>query len=175
MPLGAGRTDFTLETAAPVEAVRCLKGPSRPNSPVRDGGAPWRFISHLALNYLSLLDANEREGAAALREMLELYAAAHRSRPGQADRRRACGARRAGGAASARRPARSRSGAGSSIQVEVDELAFQGASAFLLGCVLEQFFARYVSINSFTETVLRSTARGEIKRWVPRWGERLIL
>jgi type VI secretion system protein ImpG len=175
MPLGAGRTDFTLETAAPVEAIRCLKGPSRPNAPVRDGGAPWRFISHLALNYLSLLDANEREGAAALREMLELYVARTDPGPGK----QVEGVRAVRVARAVRRlPAAAGPitfGRGLVVQVEVDELAFQGASAFLLGSVLEQFFARYVSINSFTETVLRSTARGEIKRWVPRWGERLIL
>lgn len=174
MPLGAGKTDFTLETAAPIEAVRCVKGPSRPNSPVWEGGATWRFISHLALNYLSLVDASEQEGAAALREMLELYA--NRSDPGvrkQIEGLRTVRVERAVRRLPAAGPITF--GRGLVVQVEVDELAFQGASAFLLGCVLEQFFARYVSINSFTETVLRSAARGEIKRWVPRWGERLIL
>jgi type VI secretion system protein ImpG len=60
------------------------------------------------------------------------------------------------------------------VEVEVEELAFQGASAFLFGTVLERFLARHASINSFTETVLRAS-RGEIKRWVPRWGDRAIL
>jgi type VI secretion system protein ImpG len=59
--------------------------------------------------------------------------------------------------------------------VEVDDMAFQGGSAFLFGAVMERFFARYVSINSFTETVLRSTARGELMRWVPKCGQRPIL
>ena len=66
-------------------------------------------------------------------------------------------------------------GRGVEIDLEVDELAFQGGSAFLFGSVMEQFFARHVSINSFTETVLRSLARGHIMRWVPRCGERPIL
>ena len=34
------------------------------------------------------------------------------------------------------------------------------------------FFTRYVSINSFTETVLRSDGRDEINRWAPQWGAR---
>ena len=42
-------------------------------------------------------------------------------------------------------------------------MAFEGASAFLLGAVLDRYFARHVSINSFTETVLRSESRGEIR------------
>jgi type VI secretion system protein ImpG len=40
---------------------------------------------------------------------------------------------------------------------------------------MEQFLARHVSINSFTETVLRSGSRGEIMRWVPRCGQRPIV
>ena len=41
--------------------------------------------------------------------------------------------------------------------------------------VLAQFFARYVSINSFTETVLVSTSRGEVMRWPANPGRRLTL
>jgi type VI secretion system protein ImpG len=66
-------------------------------------------------------------------------------------------------------------GRGLEVAVTVDELAFEGASACTLGSVLEQFFARYVSLNSFAETVLRSGSRDEINRWVPRWGARPTL
>jgi type VI secretion system protein ImpG len=40
--------------------------------------------------------------------------------------------------------------------------------------VLDRFFARYVSINSFVQTVLRTSARGEILRETPRCGTRPI-
>ena len=66
-------------------------------------------------------------------------------------------------------------GRGLEITLGVDEMAFEGASAFLLGSVLHRFFTRHVSINSFTETVLRSESRGEITRWVPQWGARPTL
>jgi type VI secretion system protein ImpG len=42
---------------------------------------------------------------------------------------------------------------------------------FMFGQILEEFFARYVSINSFTETLLHSTNRGEVMRWAPRLGQ----
>ena len=42
---------------------------------------------------------------------------------------------------------------------------------YLLGAVLAQFFAKYVSINSFTETVLK-TERGEVTRWPAQLGRR---
>jgi type VI secretion system protein ImpG len=174
MPLGTGKTDLVLDSAAPVEAIRCLRGPSKPYSPVREGGAAWRAVDHLSLNYLSLLDSNEREGAAALREMLELYA----SSGDPAIRKQIDALRSVRVRPTVRRfpmPGLISFGRGLEITLEVDELGFQGASAFLFGAVMEQFFARYVSLNSFTETVLRSGARGEIMRWVPRCGERAIL
>ena len=55
---------------------------------------------------------------------------------------------------------RSRSAGASRSRCRWTRLAFEGASAFLLGSVLDRFFARHVSMNSFTETVLRSEARG---------------
>jgi len=66
-------------------------------------------------------------------------------------------------------------GRGLEITVDVDEMAFEGGSAFLLAAVLERHFARYVSINSVTEMVLRSQSRGEINRWTPNWGTRPTL
>ena len=56
-----------------------------------------------------------------------------------------------------------------------DENAFQGSGVFLLGAVLDRFFAKYVSINSFTETVLRTVQRGEVMRWPSRLGMRAAL
>jgi type VI secretion system protein ImpG len=61
---------------------------------------------------------------------------------------------------------------GLEVTLECDETAFEGSSVFLLGAVLEEFFARYASINSFSETVLRSSQRGEIMRWPSRAGRR---
>lgn len=174
MPLNVGSSDFTLESAAPVAAIRCIKGPSKPYSPLRDGSIAWRLISHLSLNYLSLLNANEREGAAALREILELYAASSDSGlKSHIDGVRAVRVR----PLTRRLPLAGpiAFGRGLEIELEVDDMAFQGGSAFLFGAVLERFFARYVSINSFTETVLRSGARGEIMRWIPQCGRRPIL
>jgi type VI secretion system protein ImpG len=174
MPLGTGKTDFNLDSAAPIIGIRCAKGPSKPFSPLGEGAVAWRFLSHLSLNYLSLIDNDERNGAAALRDMLELYAAT-------ADagvKKQIEGVRSVRVQPAVRRlpmPGPITFGRGLRIELEVEELAFQGGSAFVFGAVMEQFFARYVSINSFTETVLRSTGRGEIMRWVPRCGERQIL
>lgn len=174
MPIGIGKTDFVLDSAAPIEAIRCIKGPSKPYSPLSNGAVAWRLISHLSLNYLSLIDNDAHSGAAALREMLELYAtSADAGMKKQVEGLRSLRTRPIVRRLPAAGPICF--GRGLEIEVELDELAFQGGSAFLFGSVLEQFFARYVSINSYTETVLRSPGRGEIMRWKPQWGKRPIL
>ena len=174
MPLGLGKTDFTLDSAAPLEAIRCVKGPSRPYSPLWSGPVAWQFVSHLSLNYLSLMNTGEREGAAALREMLELYAMSSES----GVKKQIEGVRKVSVKPLVRRlpmPGPITFGRGLEIGLHLEELAFQGSSAFLFGSVMEQFFARYVSLNSFTETVLYLGERGESMRWRPRCGARPIL
>jgi len=174
VPLGVGKTDFILDSAAPLESIRCVKGPSKPYSPLAQGATAWRFISHLSLNYLSLVNNDHQSGAAALREMLDLYV----TTVDASMKRHIEGLRSVRALPVARRlPAAGPIcfGRGLEVEVEIDDLAFQGGSAFLFGSVLEQFFARYVSLNSFTETVLRSTTLGEIMRWKAHWGRRWTL
>jgi type VI secretion system protein ImpG len=174
MPLGAGRTDLTLEVAAPVSSVRVVSGPSRPYGPLADGAVAWRAISHLSLNYLSLVQSTPEQGAAALRDLLQLYAPdADVSARRQIEGIRSTQVKRV--VRRLRGPGPLAFGRGVEITVLVEEMAFEGGSAYLLGAVLDEYFARHVSINSFTETVLRSENRGEINRWVPHWGARPTL
>ena len=66
-------------------------------------------------------------------------------------------------------------GRGIEISVTLDDAAFEGSGAFLLGAVLNRFFGQYVSINTFTETVVKTLARGDIMRWQAREGACAIL
>jgi type VI secretion system protein ImpG len=61
------------------------------------------------------------------------------------------------------------------IVLELDELSFQGSSAFLFASVLERYFSRHAAINSFAQLTLRTAQRGEVKRWRPRLGLRETL
>jgi type VI secretion system protein ImpG len=171
MPVGIGETDFTMAQGAPVLAMRCICGPTKPRSSNVSAGTAWHIINHLSLNYLSLMDNNSKEGAVALRHILKLYA----------ENSDASIAKQIEGllsisAGSVVRRINSKGpivfGRGLEINVKFEEAAFEGTGVFLLGAVLEQFFARYVSINSFTETVIHSTDRGEIIRWPTRTGTR---
>jgi len=174
MPLGGGKGDFALDVAAPVSSIRVMSGPSRPYARLADGAVSWRAISHLSLNYLSLVDANPQEGATALRDLLDLYAAGlDASAKRQIDGVRSVEVKPV--VRRLRRPGPLAFGRGLEITVGVEELAFEGGSAFLFGSVLDRYFARYVSMNSFTETVLKSGSRGEINRWLAQTGARPTL
>jgi type VI secretion system protein ImpG len=172
--VGQGRTDFTLQSSAPVAAVRCLSGPSSPRPSRAEGEFAWRLVSHLSLNYLSLLDSSDGQGAVALRDLLLLYGA---------DREAGLqlqveGVKSIDAAPITRRvetPGPIAFARGLEVSLTLDESAFGGSGVFLLGAVLEQFFARYVSINSFTETVIKTIGRGEIIRWPARTGRRQTL
>lgn len=172
MPVGRGMTDFTMEEGGPVDAVRCLAGPTKPMSSFAQGEMAWRVISHLTLNYLSLVDGGGK-GIAALRDLLRLY-----SDQGEAHiRKQIEGLRSVSSRAITRRvetPGPVAFARGLEITVTMEESAFEGVGVFVLGAVLEQFFARYVSINSFTETVIRTDERGEVMRWPARMGIRQI-
>jgi type VI secretion system protein ImpG len=174
MPVGKQHTDFTIAVSAPVAAVRCLIGPTAPRPCRSDGEYAWRFISHLGLNYLSLVDSDAIQGAAALREMLRLYVPSTTS----------IAARQLEGLVSvASHPIIRRipgagpvaAGRGLEITLTVDEAPFGGAGGILLAAVLDRFLAKYVSINAFTETVLRNPERGEVMRWPLRIGQRSVL
>jgi type VI secretion system protein ImpG len=174
MPVGKRHTDFTIVVNAPIASIRCIVGPTAPVPCRGDGDYAWRFISHLGLNYLSLTDNDDLRGAAALRELLRLYAPS-----GGPQMSRQLDAllsatitpvvRRIPGAGPVC------VGRGLQVTVTVDETAFGGGGGILLGAVLDRFFAKYVSINGFTETVLRSPDRGEIMRWPLQFGRRALL
>ena len=170
LPTGL-ESDFTLRVSAPVRAVRILRGPSRPYPALAEGALTWRLISHLGLNYLSLTDVDANQGAAALREMLDLYG----NLADPAVRRQIQGVRSMALAPVFRRlpePGPIVFGRGVEVALKIDEVAFSGSSPYLFGAVLEQFFSRHVSLNAFTEFALSSLQRGEIARWAPRIGRR---
>ncbi len=171
IPIGQKRSDFALETGAPVDAVRAVAGPTPPRPSYAHGDPTWRLASHLALNYLSITDDSNGGGATALRELLSLYGDA--SDP--VVRKQIEGVRAVESQSVTRRLPISGPvafGRGLEVSLTFDETAFEGMGVFLLGSVLERFFAKYVSINSFSETVLKSIQRKEIVRWPARLGRR---
>lgn len=184
LPVGDGGVDFTLIENTEL-AIGCVAGPTAPRPPVvayresgedviHTGSVAWRLINAMSLNQMGLADADPQNGAANLRRLLTLFAD-----PGDAAARRRIAAIRSVASRPIVRRIRSAGGFGAArgleVTVTVEEAAFEGSGAYLLGAVLNTFFAEYVSINRFTQTVLASLERGEIKRWAPVFGERPVL
>jgi type VI secretion system protein ImpG len=172
--LPGSATTWTLDAAGPTIRIDTLRGPTRPVQRIARGDVGWAMVSLLSLNYLSIAGEDPARAAAALRSLLSL----HGPEQDMAWSKQVDGVQSLRAQSVVRRlpfPGPLTFGCGVEITLVADELGFQGSSAFLLGSVLDQFFARHASANSFVETVLRSASRGEILRTRPRVGTRAVL
>jgi len=173
LPTG-GSNVFHLPGGGPVAEITTPVPPTRPRPTLAQGESAWRMISSLSLNYLSLVDTETGTGAEALREIIGLYApTGDRTVLKQLE-----GITRVESRPIVRRMSDgmlSTAVRGLEIAITCDEDYFEGSGPFLLATVLQRFFANYVSLNSFTETVLMTPQRGEVARWRPEKGLGTIL
>ena len=174
-PIGISRNICRSGRAAPTSACWTIRRSDWSACPVRRGRASrwcprcgrrseiasvgivtWRLINMLSLNYLGLVERGAGKNAAALREMLSLFA----DFVEDATERKIRGVRSVDSRPVVRR-IRERVGSGAArgqeITVTLDEKAFEGSGVFLLGAVLERFFADYSGFNHFTQTVVSTT------------------
>jgi type VI secretion system protein ImpG len=171
IPFGNERGDLELQGVVPVKKITILRKPSNTIRPPVGKDANWRLISHLSLNYLSLVE----EGKDALQNILRIYNFAESPYA----EKQIQGITRL---QSARRFARVVSdhgvsfARGTTVQMELDEDQFVGGGVYLFASILEHFFSSYVSMNSFSELIARTVQRKEILRhWQPRAGQRILV
>lgn len=168
-----GHLEFENHSGSPATTVRCIAGPTAPRTSPAFGNISWGLISHLSLDFMTLV-RRDGEGAGALRQLLSLYSGlATRDHHAQIDG--IVDLKAQGVVRPLPFPGQMTFGRGLEVTVTCDDRAFAGTSEFLLGAVLNRFFAKYASINSFTETVLRSQQRGEVMRWPIAAGRRSTL
>jgi type VI secretion system protein ImpG len=162
LSIGQGGSDFTIESGAPVEATRCVAGPSAPCSNLFEGDTVWRLLSQLSVNYLSLCEKSG--GAEALREMLALYAQLGAPRL-QRELDGLRGVKTSPVVRPMPGPGPQTFVRGLEIQLDCEEQSFSAHGVFTLASVLSVFFAKHASVHSFTQTVLNTRERGEVYRW----------
>lgn len=174
LPFGGGHPLMQpLDPLPTVAHILALTAPTPTVRPPLGGGAPWRLVSHLALNHLSLTASD----ASPLRETLLLYnfkdSAETRSlidgivglsvSPGAA---RVSGSTQGHGVLCR----------GLDLTITFDESRFSGNSAFLMASILERFLGLYASVNSFTRLTASIKGRTEaLKTWPARAGDRILL
>jgi len=171
LPFGVESGDFELESGAPVHSIMALRKPTPALRPPTGKSSLWRLISHLSLNYLSLVT----EGREALQEILKLYNFTNSSYSvkqieGIADlKSRPQFARiiSENGITFAR---------GTRVDMELDEENFVGGGAYLFASVIEHFLGLYVTLASFSQLSVSTRQRKEVlKLWPPRAGSRILL
>lgn len=174
LPFGGGQPKLQLrEGSAPIAAVVCLTAPTRTRRPALGQGTRWRLVSHLNLNYLSLVDGDN--GPEMLREMLRLYdvddsSATRAMIDGvvKIDTQQSMAQVKSGGVTALCR--------GLDVSLTLDEDRFQGQGMYLFASVMERFFALYAPLNSFTRLILRTKRRQTpLKIWQPRAGEKILV
>ncbi len=171
LPFGNDAGDFELEKSSTVHSVVALKKPTPALRPPVGKGALWRLISHLSLNYLSLVG----EGRESLQEILKLYnltdsSSAQKNIEGIAalsSRPQFARITSENGISFAR---------GTRVDIEFDEENFVGGGVYLFASILENFLGLYVTLNSFSQLSLTTRQRKEaLKLWPPRAGRKILM
>jgi type VI secretion system protein ImpG len=167
LPFGDPAGDFDMEIAAPLARINCLIKPTPARRPSLGGALQWRLISHLSLNYMSIVEGGED----ALREILKLYdfddSPATRQQINGIVSLQAEHVTKRIGQSFCR---------GVQVTIAFDEDKFVGAGLYLFASILERFLGQYVSVNSFSQLVARTVQKkGALKKWPPRSGNRVIL
>jgi type VI secretion system protein ImpG len=176
---GSDRGDLMLLGGPPeIRKIILLKKPTRTmrivgrddkKRPRRD--QYWRLISHLSLNYVSLLENN----GAPLKQLLRLYDFEQSSVTGRHIDGivRLESKRESAPIFSDEGPAFVR---GIRVDIEFDEMNFVNEDVYLFASVLERFLALYTSLNSYTRLCASSSQRKEIlRKWEPRAGQRVLV
>ncbi len=167
LPFGDPAGDFEMETAAPITRISCLIKPTPTRRPSLGGALQWRLISHLSLNYMSLVHGGED----ALKEILKLYDFDNSA----ATRQQISGILTLKSEYTTKRIGQSFC-RGLQVTVEFDEDKYVGTGLYLFANVLERFLGQYVSVNSFSQLVAKIAQRREaLKKWPPRNGNRVLL
>ncbi|HEY3245613.1 MAG TPA: type VI secretion system baseplate subunit TssF [Phycisphaerae bacterium] len=165
--LRAGDITEPTDRSPPGMRFRNISKPTATISPPLGKALHWRLISHMSLNYVSLVDAQH------LKELLRVY-----DFQTEHDAQRALAHQRMlDGILSVRTSFRERMvrGAplrGAAVEVELNEDHFAGeGDAYLFATVLDRFCGLYVTVNGYSQLTVRLARSGQLYRFAPRWGE----
>jgi type VI secretion system protein ImpG len=171
LSFGSDDGDFELEGGIVMKRIMALRKPTAPVRPPGGKSALWRLISHLSLNYLSLVE----EGREPLQQILRLYDIG-RSAYSQNVIDSILAVR------SQRHFARVSSDTGITfargmrVELDLDEDQFVGGGVYLFASVIERFLGLSATLNSFTQLVVNTPQRKEaLQEWPPRAGRKILV
>ena len=169
--LKAGDISVATSSSPNYARFRNITRPLPSIPPPLTGDLHWKLISHLAVNYMSLISVD------AVRAVLGLYHFRARvdRQAEQSLKLLQEGIKKVTSSPITRMlegcPVR-----GVSMDLECEEDNFGGeGELFFFGSVFNEFLSHYVSLNSFCRLSIKGLKHGEIHTWLTRIGERTLL
>jgi type VI secretion system protein ImpG len=179
LTIGGEYGDFYLEGLSAVRKVAALRRPTQTIRPPLGKATLWNVVSHLSLNYLSLVEegSGERkeEGRESFQELLRLYNFTDlpHLRNQISGITKIKSQRQFSLVSSEQGVSLAR---GTRVEIDLDEDLFAGGGVFLFASVLERFFGLYASMNSFCQLTVSTPQRKEVLReWPPRAGSSILM
>jgi type VI secretion system protein ImpG len=145
--------------------IECLLPPTAPVQPELTGTSRWQFTAQLSLQHFANKDGlttlrstlalynfhNSKEIQSLIDGIIKLESSIVSSRINDQGRWAMC--------------------QGTRLTLTCDESFYTGNSLYLFGSVLDEFFAQYCTVNSFTQLVIKSQKHSTAKfTWEPRVG-----
>jgi type VI secretion system protein ImpG len=165
--------DIALSTSSTPELIdfKNITPPSAEILPPLGSNLLWRLLAHLSLNYISLASTNN------FKSLLGLYLF-----PDNQDRSTLLtNQKRIAGIESIHSTGADRLVSGLMLRgreitckARYDYFASRG-DLYLFGSILNEFFAVYASLNSFTHFILKETLSGDTITWPAKIGERPLI
>ncbi|MDO4640972.1 MAG: type VI secretion system baseplate subunit TssF [Neisseria sp.] len=169
-----GASDFLIEGALPVKSIKLISKLTRPKTAPSEDQSLWPFLNQLSLNYCSLLNIDEDDAPTTLKALLSAFVSSENDlmkkqidsiiRVETAVMNKVV--RYHGTAAPVR---------GIRLVLTLDDALLGGIHPFLFGSVLNHYFRRLVSMNSFIQLQIDTLQQGRIATWPTVVGERVLL
>jgi len=165
--------DLSVPTSSmpPIARFKNISRISPSVTPPVGGDLYWRLLSHLSLNYLTLVDIETFRGILLLYHFRALV-----DRPSEQALKQLLSGIKSLAATPSTRMMQGTPVRGIAVSLELDEENFAGeGELYLFSAVINEFLALYVTLNAFSQLTVKGTRYGETHQWPPRIGSRIIL
>lgn len=167
-------SDFSVETALPVQAIHIIANMTKPVEAVSEDQTLWSLLNQLNLSYISLAEHSDKDSTLLLKELLLAFP--HENNEFYKSEVNSIKQLKV---EPIMRTVRHR-GAGSlvkgiAVELTFDENLMAGIHPYLFASILRQYFKRSISINSFVELRVFTVQKGQIIEWKELIGEKASL
>ncbi len=169
--LKVGEVNVATSSSPAVATFTNLVGVTAPLPPPVGRELQWRVLAHMAMSYRSITELE------VLRSTLDIYnfQAVYDRQAARANQLR-MGAIKSVTVKPTDRLFRGAPIRGVRAEIELDENGFAGeGEMYLFASVLNEMFASYVSLNSFTQLQVRATNSNAVYTWDPKSGSKTLI